>query len=142
MQRIQLSELELTLLSSFNLYLFINGEKSKEESEECFKTIVEVIREDTPLHYYATMILTIINGTFNNAVADALMEENHSNTKAFRGLEKLMIDRSIGLKSDSTLLESVYELLMQLAHHLTDGNVAKVSEAVDNIEVLQDMLKA
>ncbi len=141
MQQIQLSELELNLLSSFNLYLLINGEKSKEESEECFKTIVEVIREDTPLHYYVSMVLALINGTFNRAVTDELMKENDSNSQSFRTLEKLLIDRSIGLKDDNLILRSVYELLMQLAYHLTNGDTKQIIEAMDSIEALQDILK-
>jgi len=140
MQRIQLSELELTLLSSFNLYMFMSGDATKEHSEECFKTIVEVVKEDTPLYFYANMILAIINGTFNSTVTDALMEESSSDSEWFRTFEKLLVDRSIGLKGDSIILESVYELLMQLAHHLTNGDTHQVVEAVDNIEALQNIL--
>jgi hypothetical protein len=140
MQQIQLSELELTLLSSFNLYLFIDGDKSKEESEECFKTIVEAIREDTPLYFYAKIVLSIINGTFNSEVTDALLNEDNRNSEGFRAFEKLLIDRNTGLKNDTFILNGVYELLMQYAHHLTNGNVAQVSEAVDNIEALQKIL--
>ena len=140
MQQIQLSELELTLLSSFNLYLFIDGDKSKEESEECFKTIVEVIREDTPLYYYAKIVLSIINGTFNSQVTDALLNEDNRNSEEFRAFEKLLIDRNTGLKNDTFILNGVYELLMQYAHFLTNGDVTQVTEAVDNIEVLQNTL--
>jgi signal peptidase I len=101
---------------------------------------VEVVKEDTPLYFYANMILAIINGTFNSTVADALMEESSSDSEWFRTFEKLLVDRSIGLKGDSIILESVYELLMQLAHHLTNGDTHQVVEAVDNIEALQNIL--
>ena len=140
MQRIQLSELELTLLSSFNLYMFMSGDATKEHSEECFKTIVEVIREDTPLYFYAKIVLSIINGTFNSEVADALLNEDNRNSEGFRVFEKLLIDRNTGLKNDTFILKSVYELLMQLAHRLTNGDTHQVVEAVDNIEVLQNIL--
>ena len=140
MQRIQLSELEFTLLSSFNLCLLINGDRTKEESEECFKIILEGIKEDTPLHYYVSIVLSLINETFNSSVTDVLMKESNSNSQSFRELEKLLIARNMGLKSDNEMLQVTCKLFAQLINYLADGDINQIIEATDNIEALQDML--
>lgn len=137
--RIAFTELELTLLTGFNIYNYLNEEKSKDEAMEAITIIQDKIKHDTPLYHYVSIIQSVLDGTHKDQLMDLMMEQE-PNSKDFRTCQKLLLGYQVGRTTDKSHLEALYKMLIELSVHQTKGNEALIIEAMENIDTIQEFL--
>lgn len=137
--RIAFTELELTLLMSFNLYQCINEEKSKDEVIEAITIIQNTIKNDTPLYYYGSITKNILSGKFKDQLMDLMMDQDPT-SENFRTCQKLLLGYQVGTTTDKSHLEALYKMLIELSVHQTNGNETLIIEAMENIDTIQEFL--
>lgn len=64
---ISFTELELTLLASFNVYQFLNEQESKEELKEAVKILIGATLKDTPINSLLMVVNSILRGYAKSA---------------------------------------------------------------------------
>lgn len=136
--KIAYTRLEITLMTSFNLYSYLEGDKTKEEAKEAFGIIYNVVDKDVPLGFYLKIILSVLNDVFDSEIEEELLHSNERDD-TFIAFEKLLFNRKDGL-SDNAILRGVYDQLLYLAFSITGGDSRQVIEAMSNIETIREKL--
>ncbi|CAE11035.1 hypothetical protein [Wolinella succinogenes] len=136
---ISFTELELTLLASFNVYQFLNEQESKEELKEAVKILIGATLKDTPINSLLMVVNSILGGTFIKDLTGLLLDYEQE-SEDFKTCAGVILDYHSKTLTDKKLLQAMYKSFMELAHSQTDGNEALVLEAMENIEALQELL--
>ena len=137
--RIAFTELEMTLLMGFNLYQYINEEKSKDEALEAITIIQDKIESDTPLYQYALVAQSVLNGKLKDHLMNLMMNQE-PNSANFRTCQKLLLGYQSGVTTDKGNIEALYKMLIELSVHQTNGDEALIIEAMENIDTIQEFL--
>lgn len=136
---IKFTELELTLLASFNIYQFLNEQESKAELKEAVKILIGTTLKDTPINSLLMVVDSILSGTFIKDLTGLLFDYEQE-SEDFKTCAHVILEYHSGALTDKKLLQAMYQSFMKLAHNQTGGNEALVLEAMENIEALQELL--
>ena len=137
--RITFSELELNLLASFNIYQFLNEQETKAELKEAINILIGVTLKNTPINSLLMVVDSILNGKFIKDLT-GLMFDYEQESEDFKTCAGVILAYHSKALTDKKLLQAMYKNFMQLAYSQTDGNEVLISEAMENIEALQELL--
>ena len=138
--RIALTELEMTLLSGFNIWRYINDDINKEELKEVVTILINTTKKDDPLYNLLLIAEAVLNNTLMKHITDILLMEEAPNSANYRTASKLIINHSQNPYGDKALLKALYTQIIALSHHQTNGNEALIIEAMESIETIQERL--